>query len=121
MIKIGNSVIGPGQPCFIIAEAGVNHDGNLDTAKRLVDIAKGAGVDAVKFQTWKTENLMLRDTPKAQYQLEQTGEGTQFDMVKKLELPYSAFRELKDYCDKQGILFLSTPDEEESAAFLYGL
>lgn len=115
----GTRLIGHGQPVFIIAEAGVNHDGSLEKAKRLVDIAHEAGVDAVKFQTWKTEALILQGTKKAAYQEEQTGSNeSQFDMIKKLELPYRDFRELKAYCDKKGILFLSTPDEEESARFL---
>lgn len=118
----GTRLIGHGQPVFIIAEAGVNHDGNLEKAKRLIDIAHEAGVDAVKFQTWKTEALILQGTKKAAYQEENTGkEESQFDMIKKLELPYEHFRELKQYCDEKGILFLSTPDEEESAQFLNGL
>ena len=86
-----------------------------------MDLAKEAGVDAVKFQTWKTENLILKDTAKAEYQLEQTGEGSQYDMIKALELNYGQFRELKEYCEQKDILFLSTPDEEESAEFLYQL
>lgn len=115
----GTRLIGHGQPVFIIAEAGVNHDGSLEKAKRLIDIAHEAGVDAVKFQTWKTEALILQGTKKAAYQEENTGkQESQFDMIKKLELPHGDFRELKAYCDKKGILFLSTPDEEESARFL---
>src|SRR3989344_8239617 len=93
----GNRCIGVGQPVFIIAEAGVNHDGDFEKAKRLVDIAREAGVDAVKFQTWKTEALILQGTKKAAYQEEHTGkeesqEESQFDMIKKLELSYAHFR-----------------------------
>ncbi len=123
-VRIGTRLIGNGQPAFIIAEAGVNHDGSLEKAKKLVDIAKEAGVDAVKFQTWKTEALILQGTKKAAYQEENTKAGkeeSQFDMIKKLELSYNDFREIKRYCDKKDVLFLSTPDEEESAEFLNGL
>jgi GDP/UDP-N,N'-diacetylbacillosamine 2-epimerase (hydrolysing) len=121
-ITIGNKKIGPGQPIFIIAEAGVNHDGTIEKARMLIDIAVAAGVDAVKFQTWKTKALILQRTKKAAYQEEQTGQEnpgeSQFDMIQKLELSYESFRELKQYCEQKGILFLSTPDEEESATFL---
>ncbi len=111
--------IGYGQPVFIIAEAGVCHDGDVEKAKQLVDIAKEAGVDAVNFQTWITEELCLEDTMKATYQEEQTGaDESQFDMIKKLELSYADFEELKRYCDEKGIMFMSTPDEEGSARFL---
>ena len=107
---------------FIIAEAGVNHNGNLDLAKRLVDAAAEAGADAVKFQTWKTELLMTRTARQASYQAENIGkEESQFEMARRLELSHEDFRELKHYCDEKKILFLSTPDEEESATFLSSL
>lgn len=107
------------KPTFIIAEAGVNHNGSIDLARQLIDVAVAAGVDAVKFQTWKTELLVTRDAEMAAYQKENTGNiESQFDMLKKLELSYDAFTELKQYCDSKGILFLSTPDEEQSATFL---
>ncbi len=107
---------------FIIAEAGVNHNGNLDLAKRLVDAAAEAGADAVKFQTWKTELLMTRKARQASYQAENIGkEESQFEMARRLELSHEDFRELKHYCDEKKILFLSTPDEEESATFLSSL
>lgn len=117
-IRIGEKTVGDGQGCFIIAEAGVNHDGDLEKAKLLVDLAKDAGADAVKFQTWITENLCLKGTAKAGYQEEQTGAGSQFDMIKRLELGFDDFAALKRHCEKRGILFLSTPDDMESAAFL---
>ena len=86
-IEIGGHQIGPGYPCFIIAEAGVNHNGSLDMARQLVDVAADAGADAVKFQTFKTENVISRNAAKATYQVETTGDGeSQFDMVKALEL-----------------------------------
>lgn len=104
---------------FIIAEAGVNHNGDINLAKKLIDIAVDAGVDAVKFQTWKTELLVTKEAIQAEYQIENTGkEESQYEMLKKLELSYDDFRELKNYCDKKNILFISTPDEFESADFL---
>ena len=118
-VSIGGRRIGPGNPCFIIAEAGVNHNGELELAKRLVDAAKDAGADAVKFQTWVTEKLMLPETPLAAYQRENLGQDlSQFEMAKKLELSYQDFRELQSHANRRGILFFSTPDEEDSADFL---
>ena len=107
---------------FIIAEAGVNHNGDINLAKELIDVAVEAGVDAVKFQTWKTELLVTKDAKQAKYQTENTQiEESQFDMLKKLELSYDDFIELKKYCDKFKIMFLSTPDEIPSANFLVNL
>ena len=107
---------------YIIAEAGVNHNGKLDLALKLCDAAKEAGVDAVKFQTWKTENIVTAQARQAAYQTENTGvEESQFDMLKKLELSYDHFRYIQEYCNKIGIEFLSTPDEEESLEFLVSL
>lgn len=107
---------------YIIAEAGVNHNGSFELALRLCDAAKEAGVDAVKFQTWKTENIVTVRAHQAAYQTENTGvEESQFDMLKKLELSYDHFRAIQDYCKKIGIDFLSTPDEEESLEFLTSL
>lgn len=107
---------------YIIAEAGVNHNGRLDLALRLCDAAKVAGVDAVKFQTWKTERIVTASARQAAYQTENTGcEESQYDMLKKLELSYDHFRTIQDYCHQIGIEFLSTPDEDESLEFLNGL
>ncbi len=107
---------------YIIAEAGVNHNGKLDLALKLCDAAKEAGVDAVKFQTWKTENIVTAQARQAVYQNENTGkEESQYDMLKNLELSYDYFRTIQDYCKKIGIDFLSTPDEEESLEFLVSL
>lgn len=109
-IKIANKLISEKSPCFIIAEAGVNHNGDLEMAKKLIDAAKEAGADAVKFQTFRTEEAMTRQAEQAKYQAENTDKKeSQFEMVKRLELPYSAFQELKEYCDSKGIIFLSTP------------
>lgn len=104
---------------YIIAEAGVNHNGSLEMAKQLVQIAKEAGVDAVKFQTFKAENLVTRSAQQANYQVENLGENTsQFEMLKKLELTFDEFSELKQYCDLLQIEFLSTPFDFESVDFL---
>ncbi len=108
--------------CLIIAEAGVNHNGRLDLALRLCDAAKLAGADVVKFQTWKTENLLTREVEQAEYQKENTGRNeTQFEMLKKLELSYDDFKKIKAHCDEIGIIFASTADEEESLDFLVSL
>jgi N-acetylneuraminate synthase/N,N'-diacetyllegionaminate synthase len=116
---LGERRIGPGHPCFIIAEAGVNHDGDLLEAHRLVDAAADAGADAVKFQTWQTELLCRPGAPKAEYQKAATGAGSdQFAMLKALELPYAWHAEISDHARRRGIIFLSTPDEIESARFL---
>lgn len=104
---------------FIIAEAGVNHNGSVEIAKRLVDAAVRAGVDAVKFQTFKTELVISRFAPKAEYQKKSTGrKETQFEMAKKLELDPEAFKDLLRYCKQKGITFLSTPFDLESIDLL---
>ncbi|MER2076738.1 N-acetylneuraminate synthase [Psychrobacillus psychrotolerans] len=104
---------------YIIAEAGVNHNGSLEMAKQLVDVAKQAGVDAVKFQTFRAENLVTRSAQQANYQVNNLGEVTsQYEMLKKLELSYKEFVELKLYCDANQIEFLSTPFDIESVDFL---
>lgn len=105
---------------YIIAEAGVNHNGQLDLALSLCDAAKEAGVDCVKFQTWKTENICTASAALAEYQKEnvQSETESQFEMLKRLELSYDHFEYIKEYCERIGIDFLSTPDEEESLDFL---
>ena len=103
---------------FIIAEAGVNHNGSFSLACRLAEVAKKSGVDCIKFQTFKSKNLVSSNAQKAEYQKASTGNGSQEEMLQKLELSYSDFVALKDYCDKIGITFLSTPFDFESIAFL---
>lgn len=121
-IKIKDRLIGKGAPCFIIAEAGVNHNGSLELAKKLIDVAKDAGADAVKFQTFKAEKLLTKNARKANYQKETTGgEESQYEMIKKLEFSENEFKELAEYAIQEDILFLSTPFDEESADFLEGL
>lgn len=106
---------------FVIAEAGVNHNGSLENAKKLVLAAKEAGADAVKFQTFKTENLVTVNAEKAKYQKETTDDGSQFEMLKKLELSYVEFIEVKDFCAEQGIKFISTAFDLDSVDFLHSL
>jgi len=119
-VRIGSKSIGENHPVFIIAEAGVNHNGDINLARELVDVAVEAGVDAVKFQTFITEDIVTCHAEKADYQKKTTGsrQELQFDMLKKLELSFKEFRELKAYCDKRGIIFLSTPFDRKSVDFL---
>ena len=121
-IRIQERVIGMNQPCFIMAEAGVNHNGELKLAKALVDAAVWAKADAIKFQTFKAERLVTESAPKAEYQKAATDRReSQFDMLKRLELSEKDHRQLIRYCQKKGIVFLSTPFDEASADFLEDL
>ena len=106
---------------YIIAEAGVNHNGEPEKALRLVDVAAEAGADAVKFQTFSADRLVLKGAPTAQYQKEKTGETDQYDLLKKLELPLDFYPRLVDYCKQKQIEFLSTPFDQDSADFLIKL
>ncbi len=118
-ISIGSRRVGAGQPCFIIAEAGVNHNGDPAMARELIAAARASGADAVKFQTWITEKLVSPEARMAEYQVANTGrEESQFAMLKRLELSQAQFTELQAECARQGVLFLSTPDEPDSADFL---
>jgi N,N'-diacetyllegionaminate synthase len=119
---IAQNRIGSGEPCFVIAEAGVNHNGQLALAKQLVDIAYEAGADAVKFQTFRADRLASSSAPKAEYQRAATLAGqSQLAMLQQLELSQGAFRELRDHCRWRGITFLSTPFDEQSVDFLNDL
>ncbi|MCX7835704.1 MAG: N-acetylneuraminate synthase [bacterium] len=112
-------MIDKNHPCFIIAEAGVNHNGNPELAFQLIDIAAEAGVNAVKFQTFRAEDLADVNAPKAVYQQETVGETiNQLEMLKQLELPLPIYFQLKEYAEKKGLVFLSSPFEEKSADFL---
>ena len=107
---------------FIIAEAGVNHNGNVKLAKKLIDAAISAGADAVKFQTFKAERLVSKVAQKAGYQKQATEtDENQLDMLKKLELTFDVFKELKKYCERRELLILSTPFDFESIDFLESL
>ena len=104
---------------FIIAEAGVNHNGNIEIAKKLVDVATDAGADAVKFQTFKAQNLVCKNANKATYQLETTDrQESQYEMLRKLELTRVMHEELINYCKNKNIIFLSTPFDEDSLDLL---
>ena len=120
-IKIGNKNIGTGLPVFFIAEAGVNHNGSLKIALKMVDVAKKAGADAIKFQTFKTNNLILPNAPKSKYHIETTGNDkkqTWFDLLKTQELSYQMHKRIIEHCKKREIIFLSTPYDEESVDML---
>jgi N,N'-diacetyllegionaminate synthase len=118
-IQIGDRAVGDGQPCYIIAEAGVNHNGDIALAKQLVDIAVTAGTNAVKFQTFRAEQVVTPSAPKAPYQMLATDAAeSQLDMIRKLELSAEAHQELFVYCADKGITFLSSPFDYESAALL---
>ena len=108
---------------FIIAEAGVNHNGSIELAKQLVDVAVEAGVDVVKFQTFKAEKLVSKDAKKAQYQQEnmQDNDNSQYNMLKKLELDIDTHKELISYCKEKNIMFLSTPFDHDSIEMLDSL
>ena len=107
---------------FVIAEAGVNHNGSVELAKKLIDVAAETGVDAVKFQTFKANKLVSKSAQKAAYQKETTdAEESQLEMIRKLELDIQMHHELMDYCQSQNIMFLSTPFDHESIDILHNL
>ena len=121
-VKINGRNIGPGHPCFVIAEAGVNHNGDPGLARELVAVAADAGADAVKFQTFKADRLASSTAPKAEYQLQTTDVSeSQEDMLRRLELLPETHYELQAYCAERGLLFISTPFDHESVDFLEGL
>ncbi len=104
---------------FIIAEAGVNHNGSIELAKQLIDVAIESGSDAVKFQTFKAENLVSKNACKADYQKQTTNQSeSQLEMIKKLELDVDAHNELIEYCNKKNIIFLSSPFDHDSIDLL---
>ena len=118
-IKIGNRYIGEDEPVFIIAEAGVNHNGDMELAKKLIDVAAEAKADAIKFQTFKAEHVVTKTAQKASYQIKNTRSNeSQYEMIKKFELTEEEFKELYNYAKKKSIIFLSTPFDFESVDFL---
>lgn len=118
-IKVGHLTVGEERPCFIIAEAGVNHNGDLGLAKRLVEQARACGADAVKFQTFTTESVIVAQAPKADYQRQTTDPSeSQLEMLEKLQLSHRDFRGLKEHADRVGILFFSTPHDVRDIDFL---
>ena len=118
-VPIGDRSVGPDLPCLVIAEAGVNHNGSLEMALRLVDAAAEAGADIVKFQTFTAKEVVSPIAPKADYQMQTTGGSeSQLEMVKKLELPTDAFGQIERYCRQRGIVFMSTPFDKGSVDLL---
>ena len=121
-IKIDNYLIGKTSPCFIIAEAGVNHNGDLAMAMELVHQAKRCGANCIKFQTYKAERLVTKEAPKAEYQLKTTdAKESQIDMLKKLEMAEESYREILQCCQENEIIFLSTTYNVEDVDFLDSL
>jgi N-acetylneuraminate synthase/N,N'-diacetyllegionaminate synthase len=119
VLVIGKHRLGRDAPCFVIAEAGVNHNGDPELAGRLIDAAADAGADAVKFQTFRASSVAAAEAPKADYQLETTGNVTsQREMLEALELDEAAHRELKRHAGQRGLAFLSTPFDAGSVALL---
>ncbi len=121
-ISIAHKEIHSQSPAFIIAEAGVNHNGSLELAKKLVDLGKSAGVDAVKFQLFHADKLVTKSARQAEYQSRNLGKAeSQYDMLKRLELPDEAFAELKAYTESLGLIFMATPFDQEAIDFLFDL
>jgi N-acetylneuraminate synthase/N,N'-diacetyllegionaminate synthase len=119
VVTIAGRGIGGGAPCFIVAEAGVNHNGDIELARRLVEAAAAARADAVKFQTFRAEGVAATGAPKAPYQLETTdSDESQLDMLRKLELGFDEHAELKRYAEEHGLVFLSTPFDAASVELL---
>src|SRR4051812_44744467 len=112
-VWIGGRPIGPGAPCFVVAEAGVNHDGRLEDALELVAAAARARADAVKFQLFAAERLVVDGAAKAPYQVEATGAGGQRELLRPLELSPAALAAVAERAREEGIVFLATPFDEE--------
>jgi N,N'-diacetyllegionaminate synthase len=118
-MHIGRHAIGEGNPCFVIAEAGVNHNGDVALAKRLLDVAADAGANAVKFQSFHAENIASNEAPKAAYQIASTGsKETQREMLERLELTRAGHEELTRHASARGIIFCSTPFDLASVDLL---
>lgn len=113
---INSRMISAAQPCYIIAEVGVNHNGKIDLALEHIRQAKASGADAVKFQTFRAENIVVDSAPKADYQISTTGSGSQKEMLKQLELTVDEFRVIRDLCRELSIDFISTAFDSESLA-----
>jgi N-acetylneuraminate synthase len=112
---IGDRQVGPDQPTFVIAEAGSNHNGDLKTAKELIDVAVDAGADAVKFQTFRAEDMYVEDSGEVEYL---DDDRSIYDIIESMEMPHEWIPELHDYCTERGIYFLSTPFDEQSVEVL---
>ncbi|MWV40053.1 N-acetylneuraminate synthase family protein [Natrialba sp. INN-245] len=112
---IGDRSVGPGESTYVIAEAGSNHNGDLDIAKELIDVAAEAGADAVKFQTFRAEDLYVEESGEVEYL---DDERTIYEIIESMEMPYEWIPELYEYCHDRGVDFMSTPFDERSASEL---
>lgn len=118
MIRIGDQLIGEGHPVFVIAEAGVNHNGQVKLARKMIDVAKKAGTDAVKFQVFKVVATVTKTAGKAAYQRGGAGKESQYEMLKKLELTEDEFRQLAAYAKRKNIIFLASAFDRKSVNLL---
>ena len=119
--KIQDKYVGGDHPLFFIAEAGVNHNGSIELGKKLIDIAKSAGADAVKFQTFRADELNTKTAPKSTYHVETTGDDDDqswYELLKTQEISEEMHIQLIEYCNKLDIIFLSTPYGFQSADLL---
>jgi N-acetylneuraminate synthase/N,N'-diacetyllegionaminate synthase len=122
VVRIGKRLVGEGQPCFMAAEVGINHNGDMDLAHRLIDAAADAGADAVKFQNYHTEDFISDRSLTHEYVSQgQTVVEPQYDMFKRCELAPSHLLELREHCDRRGVVFFSTPTSESSIRDLMNL
>jgi len=120
-VEIADKTIGTGHPCYILAEAGCNHNQRLDLAKKLIDMAVDAHADGIKFQSYHAENMYSRKTPMMEHfreRLNASKDATMFDLIKMTELPWEMHTPIVDYCNMKAIPFLSTPFEEEAVELL---
>ncbi|AEH36988.1 N-acetylneuraminate synthase family protein [Halopiger xanaduensis] len=113
--EIGDRAVGPDESTYVIAEAGSNHNGDLEIAKELIDVAADAGADAVKFQTFRAEDMYVEDSGEVEYL---DDDRSIYDIIESMEMPYEWIPTLHDYCYDRGVQFLSTPFDERSAAEL---
>ena len=113
--KIGDRLVGPNEPTFVIAEAGSNHNGELSISKELIEVAADAGADAVKFQTFRAEDMYVEESGDVEYLDDDRGI---YEIIESMEMPYDWIPELHDYCHEQGVQFMSTPFDKRSAAEL---
>jgi N,N'-diacetyllegionaminate synthase len=110
VVRIGKRLVGEGQPCFLAAEVGINHNGDLDLAHQSIDAAADAGADAVKFQNYHTEDFLSDRSLTHEYVSQgKTVVESQYDMFKRCELAPERLRELREHCDQRGVIFISTP------------
>jgi len=120
-VQIGDKIVGEGHPCYILAEAGCNHNSDLDIAKKLVDMAVVANADGIKWQTYKADHMYSKKTPMMKHfkeRLSADDKATMYDLIKATELPYDLHQPILNYCIEKGIPFLSTPFGVDDVDFL---